>query len=133
MTPDDEGRPRQGGQSSDILLNLDTSQGARRDQQDALRRADEGLFSVVSTSGAYGRTLEEAAGGVVHGNIRAATAGAIRSAGGTVDHAPEAAFPGGPINARHVHVTEGPGATAFSDVFLNPVPKQDRVSARPRD
>jgi len=87
----------------------------------------------TQSSGAYGRTLEEAAAGVVHGNIRVTTAGAIRAAGGTVDHAPEAAFPGGPINARHVHITEGPGATAFSDVFLNPVPKQDRVSARPRD
>jgi len=84
-------------------------------------------------SDAYGRTLEEAAAGVVHSSIRNATAGAIRAAGGTVDHAPEAAYPGGPINARHVHITEGRGMTVFGDIFPDPVPKQDRVPARPRE
>lgn len=82
-------------------------------------------------SGSYGPTLEEAASGVVHGTIRATTAGALRAAGGTVEHAPEAAYPGGPLNLRHVHVTEGTEATIFSDLFPNPVPKQDRVARRP--
>ncbi len=57
-------------------------------------------------SGSYGRTLEEAASGVVLGTI-------------------------GPVNERHIHVTEGPGATVFSDLFPDPVPKQDRVEGRP--
>lgn len=84
-------------------------------------------------SSSYGRTLEEAASGVVHGTIRATTAGAIRAAGGAVDHAPEASYPGGPLNERHVHVTEGVGTTVFSDLVPNPVPKQDRVEGRPRN
>ena len=79
-------------------------------------------------SGSYGDTLEAAASGVVHGTIRAATAGRIREAGGTVEHAPEAAYPGGPVNERHVNVTEGPGASVFSGFFPNPVPKQNRVA-----
>src|SRR3972149_1574135 len=40
-------------------------------------------------SGAAGRTLEEAASGVPHGQIRSTTAGSIRAGGGTVRHAPE--------------------------------------------
>ena len=83
-------------------------------------------------SGSYGPDLEAAASGVVHGAIRAATAGMIRGAGGTVEHAPEAAYPGGPVNERHVDVTEGPGTTVFSEVFSDPVPKQDRVAGRPK-
>ena len=84
-------------------------------------------------SGSYGRTLEEAAAAVVHGTIRVTTAGAIRAVGGTVIHAPEASYPGGPPNDKHVHITEGPGATVFSSPFPNPVPKQERVSGRPRE
>ena len=83
-------------------------------------------------SGSYGPTLEEAASGVVHGAIRATTASALRAAGGTVTHAPEAAYPGGPMNEKHVDVTEGPGTTVFSEVFSNPIPKQDRVAGRPK-
>ncbi len=83
-------------------------------------------------SGSYGPILEAAASGVVHGTIRATTAGALRAAGGTVEHAPEAAYPGGPLNQRHVHVTEGAGETVFSDFFPNPVPKQDRVARKPK-
>ena len=79
-------------------------------------------------SGSYGETLEIAASGVVHGTIRATTAGRIWQAGGTVEHAPEASYPGGPINERHVHVTEGPGFSVFGDLFPNPVPKQNRVA-----
>ncbi len=82
-------------------------------------------------SGGYGRTLEEAAAAVVHGTIRATTAGATRAAGGRVEYAPEASYPGGPINDRHVHITEGLGPTVFSDTFPNPVPKRDRVQGRP--
>ncbi len=81
-------------------------------------------------SGSYGRTLEEASSGVVHGTIRATTAGAIRAAGGTVNHVPEAAYPGGPLNERHVNITEGLGETVFSDPFPNPVPRQDRIEGR---
>lgn len=87
----------------------------------------------IQFSGSYGRTLKEAGAGVVHGTIRATTAGAIRAASGTVDHAPEASYPGGPINERHVHITEGPGATVFSNPISNPVPKQDRVEGRPKN
>lgn len=79
-------------------------------------------------SGSYGETLEAAAAGVVHGTIRAATAGRIRESGGTVEHAPEASYPGGPINERHVHVTEGPGSSVFGDFFPNPVSKQNRAA-----
>ncbi len=84
-------------------------------------------------SGSYGRTLEEAAAGVVHGTVRVTTAGAIRAAGGSVEHAPEAAYAGGPLNERHVHVIEGIGERRFGDPLPNPVPKQDRISGRPRD
>lgn len=84
-------------------------------------------------SGSYGRTLEEAASGVVHGTIRATTAGVSRAAGGTVAHAPESSYAGGPINQRHVHITQGPETTVFSDLVPNPVPKQDRVEGRPRN
>ena len=82
-------------------------------------------------SGSYGETLEAAASGAVHGTIRATTAGAIRKAGGTVEHAPEASYPGGPLNERHVHVTEGAGPSVFSGFFPNPVPKQERVARKP--
>ncbi len=84
----------------------------------------------ITFSGSYGPTLETAASGVVHGTIRAATAGTLRAAGGAVEHAPEAAYPGGPINERHVDVTEGLGTTVFSEAFPNPVPKQNRVAGR---
>ena len=63
-------------------------------------------------SGSYGPTLEAAASGVVHETIRATAAGMI--------------------NDKHVDVTEGPGTTVFSEVFSNPVPKQDRVAGRPK-
>ena len=83
-------------------------------------------------SDSYGSTLEAAASGVVHGAIRATTAGAIRAAGGTVTHAPETAYSGGPINEKHVDVTERPETTVFSEVFSNPVPKHSRVAGRPK-
>ena len=76
-------------------------------------------------SGAYGATLEEAASGVPHGTIRSTTAGAIRSNGGSVIHAPELTK-SGVMNNLHVNITEG-GPTAFSDLFPNPVPRANRV------
>lgn len=76
-------------------------------------------------SGAYGATLEEAASGVPHGTIRSTTAGAIRSNGGSVIHAPELTK-SGLMNELHVNITEG-GPTTFSDLFPNPVPKANRV------
>src|SRR5882724_995007 len=77
-------------------------------------------------SGAYGNTLQEAASGVPHGTIRCTTAGAIRSNGGSVVHAPEMTR-SGLLNELHVNITEGSGPTTFSDFFPNPVPKSGRV------
>lgn len=77
-------------------------------------------------SGAFGATLEEAASGVPHGTIRSTTAGAIRSRGGTVTHAPELTR-SGVLNPRHVNITQGPGPSTFSEPFPNPVPKVNRV------
>lgn len=68
-------------------------------------------------SGAAGSTLEEAASGVPHGQIRSTTAGAIRAGGGTVRHAPELTR-SGVLNERHC---------PFGELFPNPVPKSGRV------
>lgn len=86
----------------------------------------------VTFSGSHGVTLSEAASGVPHGIIRTTTAGAIRAGGGTVTLMPEAAYPGGPINDRHVDITLGPGSSLFSEPLPNPIPKADRVADRPK-
>ena len=77
-------------------------------------------------SGATGKTLQEAASGVPHNQVRTTTAGAVRAAGGKVRSKPERSYPGGPINKRHVNIKEGPGPTTFSDPVKNPVPKEKR-------
>jgi hypothetical protein len=77
-------------------------------------------------SGAAGRTLEEAASGVPHGQIRSTTAGAIRAGGGSVKHAPELTR-SGVLNERHVNICLGQGPCPFGELFPNPVPKPGRV------
>lgn len=59
-------------------------------------------------SGAAGRTLDDAAAGVPHGQIRVTTAGEIRAGGGTVQHAPELTR-SGVLNEKHVNICLGPG------------------------
>ncbi len=81
-------------------------------------------------SGAQGATLQEAAGGVPHGQIRVTTAGEIRQAGGRVRAAPEPSYPGGPVNPRHVNIQGG--QSAFGPVQQNPVPRSQRVPSRQR-
>jgi hypothetical protein len=78
-------------------------------------------------SGSYGSTLDEAAAGVPHGQIRATTAGEIRAAGGTVDIAPELTR-SGVLNEQHVSICLGPGSCPFGPLQPNPVPKGLRIS-----
>ena len=83
-------------------------------------------------SGSHGGSIEEAAAGVPHGTIRSTTAGAIRSNGGTVTVIPEPVYENGPINYKHVNVTEGTDCpSTFSDMFPNPVLRNKRVPGRP--
>jgi RHS repeat-associated protein len=78
-------------------------------------------------SGAYGKTLNEAASGVPHGQIRATTAGQIRSGGGTVEIAPELTR-SGVLNERHVNICLGAGGPCpFGPLQPNPVPKAGRI------
>ena len=77
-------------------------------------------------SGAYGETLEEAASGVPHGQIRATTAGEIRAGGGTVEIAPELSR-SGVLNERHVNICLGSGSCPFGPLQPNPVPKSGRI------
>jgi hypothetical protein len=77
-------------------------------------------------SAALGATLDESAAGVPHGLVRWTTAGHIRAAGGSVEHAPEPGPDSGTINRQHVHVVEGGGASAFGPPQPNPVPKRER-------
>jgi hypothetical protein len=72
-----------------------------------------------------GPSLEAAGCGVQHGQVRAATAGQVRAAGGVVEWLPELS-PRGTMNFQHAHVTE-PGATMFSEPVPNPVPRKQRI------
>jgi RHS repeat-associated protein len=83
-------------------------------------------------SGSHGPTIEEAAKGVPHGTVRSTTVGAIKAGGGTVEIAPEPAYPGGPLNEQHVNITEGAGESTFSEPIPNPVPKPQRIQGRPK-
>src|SRR5688572_30141613 len=76
-------------------------------------------------SGAAGPDKLDAAKGIPHGQMRATTAGEIRSRGGGVTCAPELTK-SGQINHRHVDVIEGMTG-AFGPIEPNPVPKSDRV------
>jgi hypothetical protein len=76
-------------------------------------------------SAAVGPTVEAAAAALPHGQIRVATAGAIRARGGIVEWAPEVSRHG-TVNQQHVNVTEA-GATSFSELQTNPLPRQKRV------
>lgn len=78
-------------------------------------------------SGAYGRTLEEAAAAVPHGTIRGTTVGAIVKSGGSVTHKPELKR-SGTLNEQQVDIVEGSIPSSFSVPFENPVPKDLRVS-----
>jgi RHS repeat-associated protein len=77
-------------------------------------------------SGAAGKTLEEAASGVPHGQIRATTAGQIRANGGNVEFVPELTR-SGVLNERHVNICLGKGACPFGPLEANPVPKSSRI------
>jgi len=77
-------------------------------------------------SGAAGRTLDEAASGVPHGQIRATTAREIHAAGGTVTHAPELTR-SGVLNPLHVNICRGRGPCPFGPLQPNPVPKSGRI------
>lgn len=76
-------------------------------------------------SASAGPTLEAAGCAVPHGNFRAALAGTIRRAGGSVVWEPETT-PHGTMNLQHVNVTEN-GPTVFSDTQLNPVSRKQRI------
>jgi hypothetical protein len=82
------------------------------------------LLGVVFSAHA-GPTLEAAAAAVPYGQIRVATAGDIRRAGGTVEWVPEHSRHG-TLNEQHVHVTEG-ASSSFSPLRSNPVPKTLRI------
>ncbi len=77
-------------------------------------------------SGSFGGTLDEAAAGVPHGQVRATTAGEIRVGGGSVTYAPELNPNVGKINYQHVDVCTGAGSCPFGDLMPNPVPKAGR-------
>lgn len=77
-------------------------------------------------SGAYGDTMEEAASGVPHGQIRQTTAGQIRVDGRTVDIAPEPTR-SGVLNARHVSNCLGTGRCPSGPLGPDPVPKSGRI------
>jgi RHS repeat-associated protein len=94
-------------------------------------RGGQGEMPASGTySGAHGATLEEAASGVPHGTIRSSTAGAVRESGGSVVSKPEPAYPGGPMNERHVNVTGG--QKTFGPPKPNPVPRSQRVPSAPK-
>lgn len=77
-------------------------------------------------SASVGRTLDEGAAGVPHGNVRWATAGQIRTGGGRLTHVPEYDPRSSMMNAQHVHVVEGGERSVFSEPQPNPVPKRKR-------
>ncbi len=79
----------------------------------------------TTISCASGPDMAAAACAVPHGQLRWATAGAIRASGGTVTWIPEYS-PRSTMNLQHVNVIEGV-KSAFSDIMPNPVPKADRI------
>jgi hypothetical protein len=104
----------------DELIELTTESIVVRGGESNLPPAGE-VFS-----DAMGKSLQEAAAAVAHGTIRSTTAGAIQSNGGSVVLKPELSR-GGVMNNRHVDIMEGNGPTTFSNPFLNPIPKKDRI------
>jgi len=80
-------------------------------------------------SGSQGQTVTEAGQGVVHGKFRWTTAGDIRTAGGTVEPAPEMNPIVGKINYQHVDVCLGEGACQWSDLVPN-VAKNPRFGGK---
>lgn len=80
-------------------------------------------------SAQMGPSAAEAAAGLPHGTVRAATAGAIRAAGGKVELVPEAVYPGGPNNTWHVSITEGVNPAFPAQGTPSPVPKAQRLIA----
>ena len=76
-------------------------------------------------SAGVGSTEEAAGAGVKNNQIQTSTARAVREAGGTVQYAPEPAYPGGPTNYRHVNVTGG------QSTFSKPKPNTAAKNLRP--
>jgi hypothetical protein len=86
----------------------------------------------TALSAAVGPTLESAAAAVPHGQIRIATAGAIRRQGGEVEWIPEMTRYG-ILNVQHVNVLEAGAPSSFSELQPNPVPRRMRIGgAMPR-
>ena len=77
-------------------------------------------------SGSFGTTLESAAQGVPHNQIRQTTVGAIRRSGGTIRKVPERTRSGA-MNDKHVDICLGRGPCPFKPPEQNPVPKARRV------
>jgi hypothetical protein len=74
-------------------------------------------------SGTQGSSVEEAAGGLKHGQFRWTTAGEIRASGGSVETAPELDPGVGQVNYQHMDVCLGAEACDWSDLQVNPVQK----------
>ena len=79
----------------------------------------------VLFSGAVGPSLDDAAAAVPHGQIRIATVGEIRAAGGEVVWLPEQSRHL-TVNRHHVNITEV-GPSVFSALTRNPVPLRRRI------
>jgi RHS repeat-associated protein len=77
-------------------------------------------------SGAQGQSVEEAAAGIKHGQIRVTTAGDIRAGGGTVVPKPELDPNVGAVNHQHVDICLGTGDCLWDGPYANPIPKSGR-------
>lgn len=78
-------------------------------------------------SGSYGSTLDEAATGVPHGQIRVSTVGEITAGGGTVEVVPELTR-SGVLNDQHVNICLASSPCPFGPLIPNPMPKNERIS-----
>jgi hypothetical protein len=110
-SPADEGNPHAPGDVSNDQVFVRGGQGAP---------PTPGTYS-----GAQGSTVEEAGKGVPNGSVQVTTGAEIRAAGGNVRPSPLPAYPGGPMNGRHVNINGGQGA--FSPPVANPAPKETRI------
>lgn len=100
-----------------------------------IARGRIGEISEGTFSASVGSTAEAAGAGVRNGQVRLSAAGEIRAAGGTMEHAPEPAYPGGPMNYSHVHVaggreTFGEPAKNTSAKRVRPPSAPEKVSSR---
>ena len=80
-------------------------------------------------SASVGPTLEDAACAIPYGQLRMTTVGQIRARAGIVEWLPEATRYC-IVNLQHVDIIEA-GATVFSNLIPNPVPRSDRIGGKP--